>query len=150
MKPAAALVPACILLPLLTSMADAQQCKTEIDNVTKLLASRDAGSGPTAGASGTQQPMSGGPSSAQAGRQEHPPTATVGEALGGGAASPQDVQAQTRGEPTAAQKAQGAKRPEGEKLASAQAALARAHDFERSGKEAECMSAVAEAKQLIQ
>jgi hypothetical protein len=36
-----------IALPI--GMAEAGQCTAEIENVTKLLASRDAGSGPTAG-----------------------------------------------------------------------------------------------------
>ena len=149
MKPAAPLVGACILLPLLAGTAGAQQCKAEIDNMAKVLASRDAGSGATTGAAGNQQPTSGGPSS-KAGQPQHPPTATMNQALGGGAGSAQDVQAQTRGEPTATQKAEGARRPEAEKLASAEAALARAREFERGGKEAECMSAIAEAKQLTQ
>jgi hypothetical protein len=39
-------------------------------------------------------------------------------------------------------------RPEAEKLASAQAALERAREFDRTAKEAECMSAIAEAKQF--
>jgi hypothetical protein len=60
------------------------------------------------------------------------------------------VQGQTRGEPTAAEKAQGARNPEAEKLASAQAALERARQFERSGNDAECMKAAAEAKRLAQ
>jgi hypothetical protein len=61
--------------------------------------------------------------------------------------SPQDVQRQTRGEPTAAQQAEGARRP-GAILGSAQAALERARELDRSGKEAECMAAITEAKRL--
>ena len=144
MKPAAVLLGACALLPLLAGTAGAQQCKTEIDNVAKLLASRDPGAGPT---TGMAQPTTPG---GAAGQPQHPPTGRMGQATPGGAASPQDVQGQTRGEPTATQKAEGARRPEAEKLASAQAALQRAREFDRTGREAECMSAIAEAKQLAQ
>jgi hypothetical protein len=146
MKPAAVLFGACALLPLLAGAAGAQQCKTEIDNVAKLLASRDAGAGPTTGAAGS----AGGTASSQAGPPQHPPTGRMGQATPGGAASPQDVQSQTRGEPTATQKAEGARAPAAEKLASAQAALARARELDRSGNEADCMRAIAEAKQAAQ
>ena len=145
MKSAAVLLGACALLPLLAGAAGAQQCKTEIDNVAKLLASRDAGAGPTTGAAGSTMQA---PSS-QA-QPQHPPTGRMGQATPGGAASPQDVQSQSRGEPTAAQKAEGARAPDAEKLASAQAALARARELDRSGNEAECMRAIAEAKQAAQ
>ena len=143
MKPSAVLLRACALLPLLAGTAGAQQCKTEIDNVAKLLAARDAGAGPTMGAAGD---VGGAPPS----QAQHPPTARMGQATPGGAASPQDVQSQTRGEPTATQKAEGARQPDAEKLASAQAALARAREADRSGNEADCMRAVAEAKEFAQ
>jgi hypothetical protein len=150
MKPATALLGACALLPLLAGSAGAQQCKTEIDNVAKLLASRDAGAGPTTGAASS----AGGAPSSQAGQTagqpQHPPTGRMGQATPGGAASPQDVQSQTRGEPTATQKAEGARAPGAEKLASAQAALARARELDRSGNEAECLRAITEAKQHAQ
>jgi hypothetical protein len=152
MKSAAALLGACALLPLLAGNAGAQQCKTEIDNVAKLLASRDAGAGPTTGMAQPGTPGGAPPSQAgaAAGQPQHPPTGRMGQATPGGAASPQDVQSQTRGEPTATQKAEGARQPEAEKLASAQAALQRARELDRTGREAECMRAIAEAKQLAQ
>jgi hypothetical protein len=81
-------------------------------------------------------------------REQHPPTAAMGQATQGGAASPQDVQRQTRGEPTAAQQAEGARRPTAT-LGSAQVALERAREFDRSGKEADCMAAITEAKRLV-
>jgi hypothetical protein len=147
MKPAAVLLGACALLPLLAGTAGAQQCKTEIDNLAKLLVSRDAGAGPTTGTASQAAP---GGAASQADQPQHPPTGRMGQATPGGAASPQDVQSQTRGEPTATQKAEGARRPEAEKLASAQAALERAREFNRNGRESECMSAIAEAKQFAQ
>jgi hypothetical protein len=82
-------------------------------------------------------------------REQHPPTAAMNQATQGGATSPQDVQSQTRGGPTAAQQTEGARRPASEHLASAQAALEQARSFDRSGQEAQCMDAVARAKQFV-
>jgi len=78
---------------------EAGQCTAEIENVTKLLASRDAGSGPTAGgaasttvgqhppsaAMGAADPSTTASSAAaESGRPQHPPTATMNEATRGG------------------------------------------------------------------
>jgi hypothetical protein len=93
----------------------------------------------------------GGSQSSQAGgtaREQHPPTAAMGQATQGGAASPQDVQSQIRGGPTAAQQAEGARRPASENLAAAQVALNEARGFDQSGKESECMDAIQRAKRL--
>jgi hypothetical protein len=54
-----------VVLPLGTAAAG--PCTTEIENVTKMLASRDAGAGPTAGAVGTTT-------------GQHPPTSAMGAA----------------------------------------------------------------------
>src|SRR6476619_1705225 len=188
MKTITLLLGACALAALSAGTAGAGPCTTEIDNVTKLLASKAAGAGPTAGASATtgQQPpraargaadastsassaaadsgrpqhppaaamnqatQGGGPSS-QAGssaREQHPPTAAMGQATQGGAASPQDVQSQNRGGLTAAQQAEGGRRPASDNLASIQDALSEAHGFDQAGKEAECMDAIQRAKRL--
>jgi hypothetical protein len=69
-------------------------------------ANRDAGSGPTVGATASQTT-----GSAQSANQ-HPPTDTMNRATGGVATSSQDSQAQMQGQPTAAQKAQGAQSSE--------------------------------------
>ena len=69
----------------------------------------------------------------------------MNEATQGGAASPQDVQSQTRGGPTAAQQAEGVRRPEAERLASAQSALEQARNFDRSAQEAQCLEAIERA-----
>ena len=138
------LVGAGALLSLPISTAMAGPCTSEIENVTKLMAARDAGAGPTTGAAGAttgQHP--------QGSQEQHPPTARMGQATQGGAASPQDVQSQTRGGPTAAEQAQGARRPAAEDLASAQAALEQARGLDRAGKETECMDAIARAKRLL-
>ena len=71
------------------------------------------------------------------------------QATQGGAASPQDVQSQIRGGPTAAQQAEGARRPAAENLASAQAALEQARGHDQAGKEVECMDASQRAKRLV-
>jgi hypothetical protein len=169
--------------------AAAGPCSTEIESLTKFMAARDAGAGPTAGAASTtsgqhpptaamgaadpstaasstaaqsarpQHPPTaamneatqGGGASAQPGNTapaQHPPTAAMSQATQGGAASPQDVQSQTRGGPTAVQQAEGARRPASDQLASAEAALEQARSYDRAGQEAQCMDAIARAKQL--
>jgi hypothetical protein len=80
------------------------------------------------------------------GDKEHPPTAAMNTATQGGAASPQDVQRQTSGQPTAAQQAQGgSSRHDGQ---TASAALEQARTFDRAGQEAQCMDAIRHARQL--
>ena len=150
MRTATVLLGACVLLAFQSGVATAQQCKSEIENVAKLLASRDAGTGPTTGMATHSTPGSPSQQRGPDGQpKQQPPTSTMGQATAGGATSPQDVQAQTRGEPTAAQKAEGAQQPEAaQKLRSAQAALQRAREFDRNGQEAQCLSAISEAKQL--
>jgi hypothetical protein len=59
------------------------------------------------------------------------------------------VQSQTRGGPTAAQQAEGARRPASERLASAQSALEQARSFDRSGQESQCMESIEQAKRLV-
>jgi hypothetical protein len=66
----------------------------------------------------------------------------------GSAASPQDVQRQTQGQPTAAQQAQGRASPSGDKSA-ALATLAEARALDQQGKEAECISALGRAKLMF-
>ena len=162
MKTITFLFGACALLALPIEMAAAGPCTTEIDSLTKLMAARDAGAGPTAGAAGTtsgQHPptaamgaadpsTAASSTAAQSARPQHPPTAAMNEATQGGAASPQDVQSQTRGGPTAAQQAEGARKPASDQLASAEAALEQARSYDRAGQEAACMDAIARAKQL--
>ena len=79
------------------------------------------------------------------GDKEHPPTAAMNAATQGSAASPQDVQRQTSGQPTAAQQAQGASGHDGQ---TASMALEQARTFDKAGQEAQCMDAVRRAKQL--
>jgi hypothetical protein len=190
MKTITLLFGACAIVAVPLATAAAGPCTTEIETMTKLLASRDAGSGPTAGAAGTttgqhpptsamgaadsstaasaaaaesgkpqhpptaamSQATQGGGAAPRAGetpREQHPPTAAMNEATKGGAASPQDVQSQTRGGPTAAQQAEGARRPASDRLASAQSALEQARHFDANGQEAQCMEAIGRARGLM-
>ena len=165
------------------SAAAAGPCTTEIDNLTKVIASKDAGSGPTPGAGGTH---------ATADKSAHPPTAAMSEAAKGTATSAEDARRQTAGQPTAAQQGTGSppaqhpptaamsKATQGQTApvttgehpptaamseatrtqaappptdssankGEASAALARARMLDQQGKEAECMEAVRQAKQL--
>ena len=162
MKTMTLLLGACALAALPVATAGAGPCTTEIDQVTKLLASKDAGAGPTAGVAGGttgQHPpsatmgaadpsTSASSAAADSGRPQHPPTAAMGQATQGGAASPQDVQSQNRGGLTAAQQAEGGRRPASDNLASVQAALGEARGFDQAGREADCMDAIQRAKRL--
>ena len=131
----------CAVLALGVASAGAGQCTNEISGLSKTLAARDAGTGPSSGATGSI-----GMGAAPA--EQHPPTATMNKATGGSAASPQDVQRQTQGQPTAAAQAEGARPSASSDLAGASAALAKARSLDGQGKEPECMAAIAEAKKL--
>ena len=162
MKTITLLLGAGALAALSAGTAAAGPCTAEIDNVTKLIASKDAGAGPTAGgasATAGQHPPSAtmgaadpstaaSSAAAQSGQPQHPPTAAMNQATQGGAASPQDAASQSRGGSTAAQQAQGARRPASENLASIQAALSEARGLDQAGKESECMDAIQRAKRL--
>jgi len=132
------------LLALGTGSANSGPCSAEIDTVTKTLAAKDAGSGPT-GAAETTGSVAGAPSTGAP--SQHPPTSIMKQQTEGKATSPEDVRRQTAGQPTAAQ--QG---PSGAATADsamqASSALARARALDQQGKEAECMQAVREARQL--
>jgi hypothetical protein len=81
---------------------------------------------------------------ASAAQGQHPPTTAMNQATGGSAASPQDVQRQTQGAPTASSQAQGASAGTDSKAA-AMTALDQARALDREGKEAECMAAIRQA-----
>jgi hypothetical protein len=82
------------------SAAQAGPCNT----TTGRTAEKDAGSGPTVGSTAQTNTSTG---MAQ-NKNEHPPTSTMNRATGNVAASSQDTQKQMQGEPTAAQRAEGA------------------------------------------
>jgi hypothetical protein len=115
----------------------------EIDGLAKTMAAKDAGSGPTSGAGGAVQSTA-----RPADQPQHPPGAIMGQETQGKATSPEDVRRQTAGQPTTTQQGTtGAAAGPGNTLeASRKLELARSLD--QQGKEAECMAAVGEAKQL--
>ncbi len=130
-----ALILAATALGLGLGPAMAGPCTTEINNLTKTLSARDAGSGPMSGT---------GSSAASSG--QHAPTSAMGKQAEGKATSPADVRRQTQGQPTAADQAatgRAAAEP-----ADATAALERAKELDRQGNEADCMASVRQAKQL--
>jgi len=151
--------------------AVAGPCTGRIDEVSKQLASRDAGSGPTspggsqmaqgeavtstgtiqgqgsaAGSSGPTATPRQVPKAGEAAETQATPAMNM--ATQGRAASPSDARAQTQGQPTSAQIAQGEKASGPDHMRQAMAALDRARALDRDGKEADCMSAVQEADQL--
>jgi hypothetical protein len=128
------------LFALGVASATAGPCTVEIDSLTKTLAAKDAGSGPTSGSVGTQ--------SAARPADQHPPTALMGEEVQSKATSPEDVRRQTAGQPTAAQQGTTGAATEPSNILAASSALNRARALDQEGKEAECMEAVREAKQL--
>ena len=116
MKTISLLLGACTLAILPMGTAGAGPCTTEIENMTKLLASRDAGAGPTAGAAspttgqhppsasmGAADPSTAASSAAaESGRPQHPPTATMNQATQGGGTPSQTGSAREQHPPTAA------------------------------------------------
>jgi hypothetical protein len=116
MKTIQFLVGACALLAFPVEAAVAGPCTVEIENLTKLLASRDAGAGATAGATtstGQHPPTAAmgaadkgtaaSSAAAESGRPQHPPTAAMNEATQGRSASSQeDKTAREQHPPTAA------------------------------------------------
>ena len=116
MKTISLLLGACTLAILPMGTAGAGPCTTEIENLTKLLASRDAGAGPTAGAAspttgqhppsasmGAADPSTAASSAAaESGRPQHPPTATMNQATQGGGTPSQTGSAREQHPPTAA------------------------------------------------
>jgi hypothetical protein len=118
-------------------------CTMEIDGLTKTIAAKDAGSGPTSGAGGGAQSTA-----RPSDQQQHPPCAIMGKETEGKAASPEDVRRQTAGQPTATEQGKtGAAAGPGNSIETSRK-LELARSLDQQGKEAECMAAVGEAKQL--
>src|SRR3954449_5204225 len=89
------LLAASVAMVLSAATAQAGPC-----NTAGTSANRDAGSGPTVGATGQTT------GTAQS-TDQHPPTNRMNSATGSVAASSEDAQKQMQGQPTAAQQAQG-------------------------------------------
>jgi hypothetical protein len=143
MKTKAFILASIALFGLSVSSATAGPCGSEIENLTKTLAAKDAGSGPTAGAAGGGTPPAASPSG------QHPPTSVMRQQTEGRATSPEDVRRQTEGQPTAGQQQTTGAAAKTEPPSQASSALERARALDQQGKEAECMEAVREAKQFV-
>jgi hypothetical protein len=91
---------ACAILTLSAGVAIAGPCNTSSASTDKT--DKDAGSGPVTIGSAQSQGSSG-----ETG--QHPPTSTMNRASGGAAASSEDAQRQMQSQPTAAERAEGAK-----------------------------------------
>ena len=143
MKTMAFILANIMLFALGVSSATSGPCGNEIDSLSKILAAKDAGSGPTAGGA-----ASGTPSAASSSAQ-HPPTSIMRQQTEGRATSPEDVRRQTEGQPPAAQQGTSGAAARADSPSQASSALDRARVLDRQGKEAECMEAVREAKQFV-
>lgn len=135
-------IAACLASTLCAGTALAGACTEEIEQLTKTMAAKDAGSGPTSGSAGSPSSQ---PRQTQA---QHPPAAIVGQQTEGKAASPEDVRRQTEGRPTTTQQATGNSSVDSRNQADASASLAKAKEHDAAGREAECMEAVRHAKTM--
>jgi hypothetical protein len=124
------------------SQASAGSCTQEIQSYEKQVSKSDAGMGPT-------QPTSSGTSAGNTGSTpkagEVPgteATATMNQTVEGKATSPQDVQKQNQGQPTASDST----KPESAEPAAGPVTLEQARTLDRAGKEAECMAVMQKLK----
>ena len=116
-------------------------CTVEIDGLAKTLASKDAGSGPTVGPSGATQ-SAGSPSG------QHPPSAIMGQGVRARPRLPKMSVVKPRASRPPRSKGRPV-RPRGVAIRiEASSTLRACPNLDRQGKEAECMEAVREAKQL--
>ena len=145
----------CAFLALQLGTAAAGPCTGEIESVSKILAAKDAGSGPTAAKNPGQHPPTAAMSAAdpsttastkaaKSGQPEHPPTAAMTSATTNLDTASNTKQRQEH-PPTAAmdRAAHGTTGASGK--ADASAALERARNFDKAGQEAQCMDAVQQA-----
>jgi hypothetical protein len=139
-----ALIAGSMLLAFGMVPAQAGPCTSEIDTVAKLLATKDAGSGPTSGATAPRS------TSSAAETPQHPPTSRLSKETEGKAASPEDVRRQTAGQPTVGEASQGARGTTSGDKSAASAAVERARALDVQGKEVQCMEAAKQAKSLLQ
>lgn len=137
----AILTTACLASILSGGAALAGACTGEIDQLTKTMAMKDAGSGPTDTTGSISAPS-------QQSQAQHPPAAIMTREAESKATSPEDVRRQTEGRPTTSQQAVSNAPGGTPNQANASAALARAKELDAAGREAECMEAVKTAKTL--
>jgi hypothetical protein len=132
------IIAAGISIALSLQAAQAGPCMNEIGKLEKTLASKDAGMGPT----DSGMPKEGVVPGTDA-------TQTMNEAVQGKAASPEDVQKQNQGQPTAAEAAKAGASTPAAGTSNALNSLQQAKELDKAGKEAECMSAIQDAKKQM-
>jgi hypothetical protein len=150
----------CAFLAMQLGTAAAGPCTGEIESVSKILAAKDAGSGPTATANPGQHAPTAAmtaadPSTtastgaAKSNQPQHPPTAAMTSAATNLDTGAPGAKQRQEHPPTAAmdQATHGATAGAAGK-AEASAALERARGFDKAGQEAQCMDAVQQAKKL--
>ena len=151
MKLAISVVAIATGLLLVVGTASAKVCTTEIESLEKTIASSDAGMGPTnTGATTTQPSTSAATATGETPKVPGTPaTAAMNETAEGIAMSPEDVQRQNQGQPTAADAAKAGQTTPAAGPSPALMSLQRAKDLDKAGNEAECMTEVQKAKELL-
>ena len=150
----------------LASPVLAGPCTEQISDLQKVLASSDAGSGPTLRTGSTQpsttsstQPQAGAMGAAPSAMPRQVPaagetpqteaTAAMNRMTQDKATSPQDVRAQTQGQPTASQTGAGGAAAPQDRVLQIQTALDRARTADQAGDASGCSNAVNQAKSLL-
>jgi hypothetical protein len=138
--------------------ASAGPCSDQISSLEKALSATDAGQGPTSGATGSEGSQASADQTGTTPKAGQVPgteaTPLMNQAAAGKATSPQDVQKQNEGQPTAGDTAQSASEGQSTSVArsspmEASNLLKQAKDLDKAGKESECMAIIDKAKQEI-
>ena len=138
-----------------------RRCRTLHESLSKILAAKDAGSGPTATTNPGQHPPTAAMSAAdpsttasttaaKSNQPQQPPTAAMTSAATNLDTSTSAAKPREQHPPTTAmdQAAHGSAAAGAPGKADASAALERARNFDKAGQEAQCMDAVQQAKKL--
>ena len=151
----------CAFLALQLGTAAAGPCTAEIESVSKVLAAKDAGSGPTATTNPGQHPptaamtaadpsTTASTSAAKSNQPQQPPTAAMTTATTNLSTNNPAAKSREEHPPTATmnQATQGSAAGGASGKAGESAALEQARNFDKAGQEAQCMDAVSQAKKL--
>ena len=146
-------------LALQLGTAAAGPCTGEIESVSKILAAKDAGSGPTATTNPGQHPptaamsaadpsTTASASAARSNQPQQPPTATMNSAATSLSTTGSTGKPREEHPPTAAMDQASHGSATASAKSGASAALEQARNFDKAGQEAQCMDAVQQAKKL--
>lgn len=152
MRPHLLLITGGAALLLASGVAQAGPCSDEIAMLEKQLSSKDAGMGPVdtgmaettqgADASATGTPKAGEVPGTEA-------TPAMNEVTEGIATSPQDVQQQNTGQPTASEAAEAGQMAPAAGQSEVTDHLQQAREHDAAGNEADCMTSVGQVKQQL-